>query len=82
MANSIVKHDWNGHQVRQRSADGYVNLTDMCKAEGRRVGDYLDLPTTKAYIAALASDVRLLPDSLVVKKEGRFLKRRNNVYNN
>ena len=45
---------------------------NCCKAEGRRVGDYLDLPTTKAYIAALASDVRLLPDSLVVKKEGRY----------
>jgi hypothetical protein len=70
MATIIVKHDWNGHQVRQRSIDGYVNLTDMCKAEGKRVGDFLALPTTEAYILALAIDLDLLPENLVTKKRG------------
>ena len=70
MASTIVRHDWNGHSVRQRSTDGYVNLTDMCKAEGRRVGDFLDLPTTKAYISALATDLELIPENLVLTKRG------------
>lgn len=70
MAMNIVKHNWNGNEVRQRSIDGYVNLTDMCKAEGRRVGDFLDLPDTKSYIAALAVDLGLLPENLVTTKKG------------
>jgi len=44
MASTIVKHDWNGHSVRQRSADGYVNLTDMCKATGYPVQEFLKNP--------------------------------------
>jgi hypothetical protein len=72
MATKIVKHDWNGYQIRQQPADGFVNLTDMCKTEGRRVGDFLDLPTSKAYISALAADLGLLPENLVIKNRGRY----------
>lgn len=72
MTVSILRHEWNGHEVRQRSIDGYVNLTDMCRAEKRRAGDYLDLPSTQAYVAALAEDLGLLPDFLVIKKRGRY----------
>ena len=71
MASKIIKHDWNGHSISQKVDDGFVNLTDMCKAEGRRVGDYLDLPGTKAYITALADHLGLLPENLVLRKEGR-----------
>lgn len=71
MASKIIKHDWNGHSISQKIDDGFVNLTDMCKAEGRRVGDYLDLPSTKVYIVALAEHLGLLPENLVVRKEGR-----------
>ena len=67
----IVMHNWNKHQVRQRAVDGFVSLTDMCKAEGRVVGKYLELPSTKAYISALAEDLGKLSDNLVVSKEGR-----------
>jgi len=71
MANGIVKHDYNGTPIRQKLSDDYVCLTDMAKVEGRRVGDYLDLPETRRYISALAKDLSLLPEDLVVKKEGR-----------
>lgn len=66
----FIKHCYNGHQVRQRISDDYVNLTDLAKSEGRRVGDYLALPDTKAYIQALASDLGVLPENLVTTKKG------------
>jgi hypothetical protein len=71
MALDIVKHNWNGAEIRQRSTDGFVNLTDMCKAERRRVHDYLRLPQTEAYISALSNDTGILRENLVVKKEGK-----------
>jgi KilA-N domain len=71
MATSIVKHEYNGVAIRQRVSDDYVCLTDMTKAEGRRVGDFLDLPRTQEFINALAVDLEQLPENLVVKKEGR-----------
>lgn len=71
MALKIVKHYWKDHEVRQRT-DGFVNLTDMCRINGKRVGDFLDLPTVKDYIAALADDLGLLPEDLVIRKRGRY----------
>ena len=70
MANKIVQHDFNGNPIRQRVSDDYVSLTDMAKAEGRRVGDFLDLPRTKEFIAALAIDLDVLPEKLVRSVKG------------
>lgn len=71
MPDLILQHDYQGNAIAQRKSDGFVRLNEMASAEGKRVGDYLDLPGTKEYITALAKDLSLLPDNLVVKKEGR-----------
>jgi len=71
MANGIVKHDYNNTPIRQRTSDDYVCLTDLAQSEGRRVGDFLDLPRTQEYISALAKDLSLLPENLVIKGRGR-----------
>jgi KilA-N domain len=71
MANNIVQFDFNGYKIRQRSEDEFVNITDMAKSGGKRVGDYLDLSSTKSYVAALSTRLNKLPGNLVVKKEGR-----------
>ena len=70
MTSEIVKHDFNGNPIRQRVSDDYVSLTDMAKAEGRRVGDFLDLPRTKEFIAALAINLGVLPEDLVRSMKG------------
>jgi hypothetical protein len=67
--NLILVHDWQGQSIRQRE-DGYVCLTDMAKASGKRVGDYFGLDCTKEYIDALAQDLCLLPATLVTKVRG------------
>lgn len=66
----LFDHEFNGYKIRQRSEDDYVNITDLAKSEGKRVGDYLALPSTKDYIAALAAKLGALPDDLVTKKRG------------
>lgn len=70
MTDSILKHDFNGHLIRQRPNDDYVCLTDMAKVEGRRVGDFLDLPRTKQFVQALADKLGVLPEGLVIKARG------------
>ncbi len=61
----IIKHDYNGSIVSQ-DADGYVSLTDMSKASGKLVGDYLRLNSTQNYLDALSSDMGI-PTSALVK---------------
>lgn len=70
MASKIVRHEYDGFFISQR-IDGFVNLTQMAKAHDCRVSDFLDVPRTIGYIAALAKDLGKLPSDLVVTKEGR-----------
>lgn len=50
--------DWHGHLIGRREADGYVNATAMCKANGRKWNDYFRQDRSQSYIAALAEDLR------------------------
>jgi hypothetical protein len=45
---------WNGVAIQRRVADGYVNATRMCKANGKRWHDYIRYDRSQAYIDALA----------------------------
>jgi KilA-N domain/Meiotically up-regulated gene 113 len=53
----IVGHEFENHKVSQRSKDGYVNLTQLCKAGGKLVADYIRLTTTQELLTALALDM-------------------------
>ncbi len=51
--NSIVKY-FKGKRVRIDPANNYPNLTDMARAFGKQVGDFLRLDNTKDFIAELS----------------------------
>lgn len=53
--NSLQNFDYNG-QLIQRRADGFVNLTQMCKANGKRLDKWSKALGTKAYIEALQAN--------------------------
>ncbi|MGA1256944.1 MAG: KilA-N domain-containing protein, partial [Candidatus Nanopelagicaceae bacterium] len=53
---NIIKHDYQGSTISQ-DADGYVSLTDMAKASGKLVADYLRLNSTQNYLEALSIDM-------------------------
>lgn len=51
IATSLVISDFEGKPISIR-ADGYWNATEMCKAHGRRIDNFLRLDSTKAYLKA------------------------------
>jgi hypothetical protein len=57
MTTTIVKHQFEDHAIGQREQDGYVNLTQLCKAGGKLVGHYLELDSTKELLSALSLNI-------------------------
>lgn len=51
----IINHKANGLQISQRHEDGYVNLTQMAKNNGKLIADYLRLDTTKTFVDELST---------------------------
>lgn len=56
--------------IPQRITDGYVNATAMCKAAGKRWGDYAALSTTKPFIYELASVNGVAVNGLIQSIQG------------
>ena len=67
---SIVTKEYNNQVVEfDLSGDMMVSLTDMAKANGKRVSDWKDLPSTRSYLEALEkSDTR--KSHIVIRKGG------------
>ena len=62
----IEAREWNGHPIQRREADGYVNATAMCKANGRHLPHYLANGRTTEYLRALSGSVGISTDLLKV----------------
>ena len=56
---------YNGLIVSARKTDGWVNLTQMCKATGNKLNDFLRLKSTKAYFAQIESDTGLSIENFI-----------------
>lgn len=52
---SLQVFNYNEHPIIRRE-DGYINLTQMCQANGKMLSDWSRLKSTKAYIQDMASD--------------------------
>ena len=68
--NNIIRHSYNGAIISQES-DGYVCLTDMAKASGKQVNDYLRLDSTKAYLEALSLETGVSTSTLIFTVRGK-----------
>lgn len=55
--NNITTTSYNDFTIARRESDGWVNLTQMCKANGKLLGHFLALKSTKAYFQAIESDI-------------------------
>jgi hypothetical protein len=55
VANGLESRYWHGTAIKRRQADGFVNATAICQANGREWFTYARSERTKEYIAALAS---------------------------
>lgn len=57
--------DWNGRLIGRRAADGYVNATAMCKANGKHLPHYRANDRTAQYLQALSGSVGIPTDLLM-----------------
>jgi hypothetical protein len=70
MSNLITK-EYKGQEITfDLSGNGMVNATEMAKACGKQISDFMRLDTTKEYIEALSSSRGFPRDGLVISKEG------------
>ncbi|OQW92186.1 MAG: hypothetical protein BWK79_15200 [Beggiatoa sp. IS2] len=72
MSNEIISHTFNGIVITQRPTDGYINLTAMCQACGKRFGNYNQLSTTEAFLKALSSETGIATSELIQIVKGGF----------
>ena len=63
--NNIILHQYNGFAVPQRSTDGYVNLTEMCKVGNKLIADWLRLKSSKEYLDGLSRSMNIPIGQLV-----------------
>jgi len=68
---NIVKHLYNGFSISQMQVSSYVSLTDMAKAAGKKVNDYLRLDSTNQYLEALSFDTGCPVSSLIQVAQGK-----------
>ncbi len=67
---TTIEH-YQGHPIEFRRADGYLNLSALCRAFGKRSNDFMRRPDTKELLVALA-ERHPTAESFVVKTEGRY----------
>lgn len=68
---AIIGRQFNGKVIGQRLADGYLDATAMCKANGREWSGYERNGGTSEFINALSLSLQICRDSLIVSKPGR-----------
>ena len=62
---NLITRNFHGTTIRQRSDDGYLNATDMCKASGKLFTGYKRLKSTKAFLIELTYFVDKNPVMLI-----------------
>jgi hypothetical protein len=65
----LIPRELDGFVIHQRAKDGYVNVTAMCKAAGKKVNDYVRLSSTQQFIEELQSVAGIPATLLVVTKQ-------------
>ena len=65
----LTEFNYNGQTITRRE-DGYYNATQMCKANGKLVADWLRLEETKAYKQEMAVTMGIPIDELTTVKAG------------
>jgi hypothetical protein len=61
---------YKGSEIQQREEDSYVNATQMCVGNGKKVNDWLRLEQTNAYIQGISTITGIPAIELVITKQG------------
>lgn len=61
----LIPHKENGISIDQRTVDGYINASAMCKASNKRFNNYVRNDNTIEFIEELARSTRIRADLLI-----------------
>jgi len=67
---ALIPHQVDGQLIEQRSLDGYINATAMCRAAGKLYADYGRLRTTEAFLVELSSDMGIPISEIIQSVKG------------
>lgn len=67
---ALVVRTWNETPISRRTANGYVNATAMCKANGRKWNDYYRQERTAQYLQALKGSTGFPADPVTMITDG------------
>ena len=59
-----------GYTIEYRDEDGYVNVTNLCKAGGKKFADWKRLNKTKAFLQVLSNDMQIHISLLIKVQTG------------
>jgi hypothetical protein len=63
---NLITTKYNNVAISTRDSDGWVNLTQMCQADGVKFNDFLRLKSTKAYVSSMVADTGI-PASQIIE---------------
>ncbi len=67
---TLIHREANGSVIDQRSADGYINATALCKAAGKLWSDYRRNNATVEFLQALEADMGIPISTLIHSAKG------------
>jgi hypothetical protein len=70
VTNGLESRYWHGTAIERRQADGFVNATAMCRANGKRWSKFRESAQCQAYMQALAAEDRISVFALVDSQRG------------
>ena len=71
MFGQLQTRSWNGTPIPRRTADGFVNATAMCKANGKEWSKYRESDRCQTYLDALAETSEIRMFDLIESRQGQ-----------
>lgn len=68
---AMLVREFNGRKIDQRSGDGYMDATAMCKANKKLFAHYWANKTTQEYVKELSDTIGIPMESLLESRTGR-----------
>ncbi len=69
---NLISSSYNNFAISRRDSDGWVNLTQMCQADGVKFNDFLRLKSTKAYVSSMVADTGIPASQIIEVVKGKF----------
>ena len=69
---NLITTKYNNVAISTRDSDGWVNLTQMCQANGVKFNDFLRLKSTKAYVSSMVADTGIPASQIIEVVKGKF----------